>query len=68
MAKQTDAATAVQPRMLDIKAAALYLGTTVRFMRSLVWDRKLPKLKFGKKYVFDRQDLDKFIEQQKRAA
>jgi excisionase family DNA binding protein len=54
--------------MLTVKDAAAYLGTTVWFIRSQVWDRKLPALKFGKRLVFDRADLDAFVEAQKRAA
>jgi excisionase family DNA binding protein len=59
---------AIQPRLLNIKAAAAYLSATVWFMRSLVWERKIPFLKFGNKYVFDKQDLDAFVASQKTCA
>ena len=59
---------AVQPRMLTVKEAASYLGATVWFIRELVWGRKVRSLKFGKRIVFDRADLDAFVEQQKLAA
>jgi excisionase family DNA binding protein len=58
----------VQPRMLTVKEAATYLGATIWFVRELVWGRKVRSLKFGKRIVFDRADLDAFVEQQKRAA
>ena len=56
----------VEPRMLPIQDAAKYLGATVWFVRSQVWDRKLPFLKFGNRLVFDRTDLDDFIIRSKR--
>jgi excisionase family DNA binding protein len=58
----------VTPRMLTIKGAATYMGTTVWFVRALVWERKLPKIKFGNRLVFDRADLDAYIEGRKRDA
>jgi excisionase family DNA binding protein len=55
----------VQPRMLNIKQAAAYLGTTVNVMRRLVWERRLPKFVLGQRLLFDMQDLDKFVEAEK---
>ena len=55
----------VAPRLLDLKTAAAYLSSTVWFLRTLVWNRSIPFLKFGNKYVFDRADLDRFVERQK---
>ncbi len=60
--------SAIQPRMLTVKGAADYLASSVWFVRNLVWNQKLLYLKFGSKLVFDRADLDAFIEQEKRAA
>ena len=54
-----------EPRMLTVPAAALYLGATQWFVRGLAWERKVPHLIFGKRIVFDRADLDKFVESQK---
>jgi excisionase family DNA binding protein len=59
---------AVEPRLLNIKAAALYLSTTVWYMRTLIWERRIPFLKLGNAYGFDRQDLDAFVASQKTAA
>jgi excisionase family DNA binding protein len=66
--KKQPALSTVQPRLLDIKAAAAYLAATVWFMRDLVWSRRIPFLKVGNKYAFDRVDLDKFVDAQKIAA
>lgn len=63
-----NAKTTIEPRMLTVKEAAVYLGATVWFVRELVWGRKVRSLKFGKRIVFDRADLDAFIEHEKRAA
>jgi excisionase family DNA binding protein len=52
--------------MLPIRDAAKYLGCTVWFLRSQVWDQKLPFLKFGNRLVFDKTDLDSYIEKEKR--
>jgi len=58
----------VDPRLYDLKAAAEYLSSTVWFLRQQIWNRRISFLKLGNKYVFDRSDLDAFIERQKVAA
>jgi hypothetical protein len=55
----------ISPRMLPIRAAAEYLGSTVWHVRSLTWDKKLPYLKFGNRLVYDVKDLDAFIDRMK---
>ncbi|MGB9473073.1 MAG: helix-turn-helix domain-containing protein [Candidatus Acidiferrum sp.] len=55
----------MQPRMLPIKEAAAYLGATVWFVRNEVWNLRLPHVKFGNRLVFDRVDLDAYIERKK---
>jgi hypothetical protein len=55
-------------RLLDIKMSARYLSTTVWFLRTCVWNRRVPFLKLGHRLLFDRRDLDIFVEQQKTAA
>jgi excisionase family DNA binding protein len=57
----------VDPRLYDLKAAAQYLSATVWFLRQQIWNRQITFLKLGNKYVFDRKDLDTFIERQKTA-
>jgi excisionase family DNA binding protein len=58
----------VEPRLYDLDAAAEYLCTTVWFLRQQIWNRRIPFLKLGKKYVFDKTDLDVFVDGQKVAA
>lgn len=57
----------VEPRYLTLKQAALYMGATVWCLRNLVWDRRVSFVKLGNRFVFDKADLDKFIESQKTA-
>ena len=56
---------APESRMLTIAQAAEYLNSTKWFVRNLAWDRRVPYAKFGNRFVFDRADLDQFIENEK---
>ncbi len=55
-------------RLLTVNESATYLGCAVWFVRTLAWNRVVPYLKLGKRIVFDRADLDAFVEKQKQAA
>jgi excisionase family DNA binding protein len=66
LAKKQTAFT-VEPRLLNIQQAATYLSARIWFMRNLVWARRIPFLKIGNKYAFDRRDLDAFVDAQKTA-
>jgi excisionase family DNA binding protein len=48
-------------RWLDVKAAANHVGSTVGFIRGLIWDGTLPYIRAGKKFVVDRSDLDAWM-------
>jgi len=63
--KSHQEATPGQARLLTIAAAAQYLSTTVWQIRTLGWERRIPIIKLGNRYLFDRADLDRFIENQK---
>jgi excisionase family DNA binding protein len=58
-------APVIQPRAYSIAEAAKYIGATVWFLRTLVWNRRIPFLKHGHRYAFDRVDLDRFLESNK---
>jgi excisionase family DNA binding protein len=58
-------APTVNVRLLTIKDAATYLSAHVWFLRTLVWERRIPFLKLGNRLLFDRVDLDAFVESQK---
>ncbi|MCI0407279.1 MAG: helix-turn-helix domain-containing protein [Acidobacteria bacterium] len=57
-----------EPRLLDVKAAAAYLGLSPWTVRALPVPRVRLELSNGKelrRVLFDRRDLDAWIEQQK---
>jgi excisionase family DNA binding protein len=62
---QAVADNALQPRLLNIRSAAQYLGATIWAVRSLCWRHALPYLKIGHRILLDRGDLDGYIESQK---
>jgi len=60
---------AIQPRLLNIKSAAQYLGCSVWILRQLEWSGKLPAVRnLGRKLLFDRSDLDRFVDLAKAGA
>jgi len=54
--------------MLNVREAAQYLGCTIWFMRTLAWEKKLRSVIFGNRMLFDRADLDAFLEKAKAEA
>ncbi len=60
-----DAAAVLAPRLLPIKAAAAYLSCTIWAVRTLAWNREVASFKIGNRILFDKSDLDRFIENQK---
>lgn len=52
-------------RLLTVRQAAKYLGTTVATLYSKVWRREIPFIKWGRSVRFDLVDLDDLIEQSK---
>ena len=58
----------LSPRLLPLKQAASYLGLTVWAMRERIWAGQIPVVQFpnGRKQYIDRNDLDSFIEENKR--
>lgn len=55
------------PRCLTVPQAAAYLACTVPAVRALQWSRAVPFLRIGKRVVFDRIDLDRYVDAQKTA-
>jgi len=53
-------------RWLTVEQAAEYLCVAVYTVRDAVWSGRLAAAKLGKRLVYDRADLDKFAESQKR--
>jgi hypothetical protein len=65
---QVAPAMPIVPRLLSVKDAALYLGTTIWQIRTLAWSKQLVPLRLGHRQVFDVQDLDTLVEKLKRGA
>jgi excisionase family DNA binding protein len=63
-----DIGTIVAPRLLTLDQAATYLGLTKDALKAKVHMGRIPTVDLDKKLRFDRQDLDRIIEQNKRSA
>ena len=48
--------------------ASAYLSCTIWFLRTLVWKNEIPHTKLGKRIVFDKVDLDRYVDQLKQVA
>jgi len=64
MGKETNAYIP-RKRLYTLTEAAGYLGHTIWAVRSLVWGKKLPVVRHGRKQWLDIFDMDKFIESNK---
>jgi|GEM_PF-1720432 excisionase family DNA binding protein len=53
-------------KMLDVKGAACYLGVSSSFIRNLVAQRSVVHYKLGGRVMFRREDIDRFVDQNKR--
>jgi excisionase family DNA binding protein len=51
-----------------VQEAAEYLSATVPAIRRLISQSELPYAKLGKRFIIDRQDLDRWIERKKHIA
>lgn len=50
-------------RLIDIDGAAGQLGVSVRHVRRLVAERRIPYIKWGSRLHFDPAEIDAWIEQ-----
>lgn len=55
-------------RLLDYSRAAVYVGISVRGFKDLVADGQIVKVPIGHRVLFDKVDLDDYIERIKRSA
>jgi excisionase family DNA binding protein len=56
------------PRMLTVRDTAAYLGCSIWCVRTLYWERKIKAITLGSRLLFDRADLDAFIDREKSNA
>lgn len=54
--------------LVDIAWVAERLGVTVRFVRRLVAEHRIPYIKLGGPVRFDRADVERFIDDARRPA
>jgi excisionase family DNA binding protein len=52
-------------RLLSLPEAASYLGLSTWTVRELTWKGRLPVVRITRKLLFDLQDLDALIDQEK---
>jgi len=53
------------PRLLDYQSASHYLSLSYWSVRTLVTNGEVPHVRFGKRILIDREDLDIWIDQHK---
>jgi excisionase family DNA binding protein len=53
-----------EPLLLDIRGAARTLSCSVWAMRSLLWDRKIPFIKIGRRFLIRPADLRVYVDAQ----
>jgi excisionase family DNA binding protein len=56
----------IQPVLLNVKDAAVYLGRSEQALQHLIFQNELPVIRSGRRVHLDRRDLDKWIEERKR--
>ena len=49
-------------RLLNVKEAARFLGTTEKTLYAKIWRREIPFIKIGRSVRFDVKDLEALIE------
>lgn len=52
-------------RLLDVREAARFLGTTPKTLYTWAWKRKIDFVKIGRNLRFDVQDLERMINEAK---
>jgi excisionase family DNA binding protein len=56
----------MEPRLLDIKAAAGYLGCSPWTVRDLIWKGEVSYILLGRKQMIAREDLEATIKRMKK--
>lgn len=62
--KENAPSVVVPTLLLDVHGAARALSTTPWAVRSLLWDKKIPFIKIGRKFLVRPADLAAYIESQ----
>jgi excisionase family DNA binding protein len=56
---------AVQPLLLSVRDAAVYIGRSEQAVQHIIFNREIPVVRFGRRVHLDRRDLDVWIEKNK---
>lgn len=62
------AAEGAERRLLDYTRLAAYLGISLRSAKQLAADGEIRKVQIGHRVLFDKADVDAFIDRIKRAS
>jgi excisionase family DNA binding protein len=68
MARASKSPVAIQPRLLNVRQAAEYLGATIWYVRTIAWEKKVKSVMFGNRLLFPREELDAFVDRAKVGA
>jgi excisionase family DNA binding protein len=63
---ETVSPNAEESKLLDVNRAARYLGVSTGFIRNQVAERRMVHYKLGGRVMFRREDIDQFVDQNKR--
>lgn len=55
----------IEPALLSVKQAAVYIGRSEQAVQHLIFQRELPVVRVGRRVHLDRRDLDHWIENNK---
>ncbi len=64
--KKTSKTLDITKRYANIKELSIYMGLSVKTLYEFVNLRKIPSIKYGRRILFDLQDIDKLMESLKR--
>lgn len=67
METRKNANVEARKRLYTIKELVKFVGATEWFWRTQIWDGSLPFIKVGSKMLVDRDDVDRFIAQNKQS-
>ena len=60
MAETRSPAVPIEPLNLNVHAAAAYIGCTVSCLRQLAWRGKIATVRYGRRLLFPRTELDRY--------
>jgi excisionase family DNA binding protein len=55
----------IEPILLSVKNAAIYLGRSEQSIQHLIFQHEIPVVRVGRRVHLDRRDLDAWIEKNK---